>query len=294
MADHTKGWVLILGSSSGFGAACSRALAAAGYDIFGVHLDRKAAMPRVQEVIDDITRCGVRVKFFNKNVASDENRLEILREIVEVLTGRPVELDPSLSTAEAKNREAILAQIAAAAKDQEGAIRALLHSVAFGSLNSFIDDDPKKQMSRAQLEMTLDVMANSLVYWCQDLMRTRLIGSGSKIFSMTSSGSHRAWYGYGPVSAAKAALEAHTRQLALELGPRGIRVNCFEAGVTDTPALRLIPGSDLLKTEALRRNPGGRLTTPEDIANTFVALMDPKVQWVNGTVIKVDGGEDNI
>jgi enoyl-[acyl-carrier protein] reductase III len=294
MGDHTKGWVLILGSSSGFGAACSRALAAAGYDIFGVHLDRKAAMPRVQEVIDDIARCGVQVKFFNKNVASDENRLEILKEIVEVLTGKPVELDPSLSPAEANNREPILAQIAEAAEEHEGAIRAMLHSVAFGALNAFVDDDPKKQLTRAQLEMTLDVMANSLVYWCQDLVRTRLIGKGSKVFSMTSSGSHRAWFAYGPVSAAKAALEAHTRQLALELGPRGIRVNCFEAGVTDTPALRMIPGSDVLKAEALRRNPGGRLTTPEDIANTFVALMEPKVQWVNGTVIKVDCGEDNI
>lgn len=294
MTDHSKGWALILGSSSGFGAACSRALAAAGYSIFGVHLDRKAAMPRVQEVIDDIARCGVQVKFFNKNVASDENRLEILKEIAEILTGRPVELDPSLSLAEAKNREPILAQIGKALQDQEGAIRAMLHSVAFGALNLYVDEDPKKQMTRAQLEMTLDVMANSLVYWCQDLARLRLIGKGSKIFSMTSAGSHRVIGGYGPVSAAKAALESHTRQLALELGGRGIRVNCFEAGVTDTPALRMIPGSDVIKSEALRRNPAGRLTTPEDIANTFVALMDARVEWVNGTVIKVDCGEDNI
>lgn len=294
MTEHTKGWALILGSSSGFGAACGRALAAAGYDIFGVHLDRKAAMPRVQEVIDEITRSGVKVKFFNKNVASDENRLDILREIAEILTGRPVPLDPGLNPAEAKNREPVLAQIGEAVRGHEGAIRAMLHSVAFGALNAYFDEDPKKQMTRAQLEMTLDVMANSLVYWCQDLARIKLIGKGSKVFSMTSAGSHRVIWGYGPVSAAKAALESHTRQLALELGPLGIRVNCFEAGVTDTPALRMIPGSDVIKSEALRRNPAGRLTTPEDIANTFVALMDPKVEWVNGTVIKVDCGEDNI
>ncbi len=293
MAEN-KGWALILGSSSGFGAACARAMAAAGYDIFGVHLDRKAGMPRVQQVIDDITRCGVRAKFFNKNVASDENRLEILKEMVQTLGGQEVQLDSSLSLAEPKNREPILEAIGAAASAHKGAIRAVLHSVAFGALNPFVDDDPKKQMSRAQLEMTLDVMANSLVYWCQDLARTKLIGRGSKIFSMTSSGSHRAIWGYGPVSAAKAALEAHTRQLALELGPRGIRVNCFEAGITDTPALRMIPGADMLKTEALRRNPGGRLTTPEDVAASMVALMDPKVAWINGTVIKIDCGEDNI
>jgi NAD(P)-dependent dehydrogenase (short-subunit alcohol dehydrogenase family) len=294
MSDTSRGWALILGSSSGFGAACSRALAKAGYNIFGVHLDRKHTMPQVQAVMDDIAAAGRQVKFFNKNVASDENRLEILCEIAQTLTGKPVELDAGLSFADPNHHDAILTKIGEAVKGHEAAIRAMLHSVAFGALNPFIDEDPKKQMTRRQLDMTLDVMANSLVYWCQDLARINLIGQGSKIFSMTSAGSHRVIWGYGPVSAAKAALESHTRQLALELGPRGVRVNCFEAGVTDTPALRMIPGSDVLKSEALRRNPGGRLTTPEDIANTFVALMDSNVQWINGTVIKVDCGEDNI
>lgn len=287
-------WALILGSSSGFGAASARALAKAGFNIFGVHLDRKAAMPRVQEVIDDCKGCGVQVQFFNKNIASDENRLEILAHIAETLTGQSVPLDEGLSFADPKSHQAVLAKIGDAVKDHEGAIQAMLHSVAFGALNPFIADDPKQQTSRAQLEMTLDVMANSLVYWCQDLVRVRLIGNGSKIFAMTSAGSHRVIVGYGPVSAAKAALESHVRQLALELAPRGIRVNCFEAGVTDTPALRMIPNADLIKAEAVKRNPGGRLTTPEDIANTFVALMDPRVTWINGTVIKVDCGEDNI
>lgn len=294
MTEHSKGWALVLGSSSGFGAACSRALAAAGYDIFGVHMDLKSRMPLVQAVIDDIIRCGVKAKFFNKNIARDENRFEILKGIAETLTGRPVTMDSSLSLADPRNRDAVLDALAEAVQGHQAAIRAMLHSVAFANLNPYVDEDSKKQMTRAQLEMTLDVMANSLVYWCQDLARLGLIGQGSKIFSMTSAGSHRAIWGYGATSAAKAALEAHTRQLALELGPRGIRLNCFEAGVTDTPALRLVPGSDVLKSEALRRNPGGRLTTPEDIANTFVALMDPRVEWVNGTVIKVDCGEDNI
>ncbi|MCA1554453.1 MAG: SDR family oxidoreductase, partial [Chloroflexi bacterium] len=193
-----------------------------------------------------------------------------------------------------KSHPAILSKVSDALRGHEGAIQAMLHSVAFGALNPFFSDDAKQQTSRAQLEMTLDVMANSLVYWCQDLARVGLLGNGSKVFAMTSAGSHRVIVGYGPVSAAKAALESHVRQLALELAPRGIRVNCFQAGVTDTPALRMIPGSDVLKEEALKRNPVGRLTTPEDIAKTFVALMDPNVQWINGTVIKVDCGEDNV
>ncbi len=287
-------WALILGSSSGFGAASARALAKAGFNIFGVHLDRKAGMPRVQEVIDDCANCGVQVRFFNKNVASDENRVEIICQIAESLTGEPLQPDEGMSFADAKSHQAILSKVADMLRDHEGAIQAMLHSVAFGALNPFFAEDAKQQTTRAQLDMTLDVMANSLVYWCQDLARVRLLGNGSKVFAMTSAGSHRVIVGYGPVSAAKAALESHVRQLALELAPRGVRVNCFQAGVTDTPALRMIPGADVLKEEAIKRNPVGRLTTPEDIAKTFVALMDSNVQWINGTVIKVDCGEDNV
>ena len=291
MADK---WALILGASSCFGAASARALSKAGFNIFGVHLDRKAAMPRVQEVIDDCKAAGVQVHFYNKNVASDENRIEIITHMAEVLSGAPLPLDAGESFADLKSHPAILARAAAVLQNHAGAIQAMLHSVAFGTLNPYIHEDPKQQTSRAQMEMTLDVMANSLVYWCQDLARVNLLGKGSKVFAMTSSGSHRVIVGYGPVSAAKAALESHVRQLALELAPRGVRVNCFEAGVTDTPSMRAIPNADMIKQEAIKRNPGARLTTPEDIAAVFVALMSPTVQWVNGTVIKVDCGEDNI
>ena len=79
---------------------------------------------------------------------------------------------------------------------------------------------------------------------------------------------------------------------AMELGPRGILVNCIQAGVTDTPALRMIPGNELLVEASVRRNPGKRLTTPEDIANTIAALADPSVSWISGSILFIDGGED--
>jgi NAD(P)-dependent dehydrogenase (short-subunit alcohol dehydrogenase family) len=94
------------------------------------------------------------------------------------------------------------------------------------------------------------------------------------------------------VSAAKAALEAHTRQLALELAPLGITVNTIRAGVTDTPALRKIPGSVEMIESAERRNPNRRLTTPEDVARALVVLADPDTHWITGNVIGVDGGEE--
>jgi len=97
---------------------------------------------------------------------------------------------------------------------------------------------------------------------------------------------------YGPVSAAKASLESHIRQLSMELGPLGITANAIMAGVTETPALRKIPGHAGMMEAALMKNPAGRLTTPEDVAKTIVLLSMEEASWVSGNVIGVDGGED--
>ncbi|NOZ29687.1 MAG: SDR family oxidoreductase [Chloroflexi bacterium] len=256
-------WALILGASSGFGAATALELARAGMNIFGVHLDRRATLPNAQRVIDEIEGMGRRAVFFNQNAADPKARAQALDRMQEVLK----ESDPPQP------------------------IYLLMHSLAFGSLLPFIAPSPKEAITQKQIEMTLNVMASSLVYWVQELFWRDMLARGSRIFSMTSAGSYRAFKTYGAVSAAKAALEAYTRQLALELGPYGVMVNCIEAGVTDTPALRKIPGHEEMIQEATRRNPMGRMTTPQDIANTIRALSDPSVTWITGTVIRVDGGE---
>ena len=138
----------------------------------------------------------------------------------------------------------------------------------------------------------MNVMAHSLVYWVQDLVSNKMMVDGSRIFAMTSSGSQRIWPTYGAVSAAKAALEAHIRQLAFELAARRITANSIRAGVTNTPALRKIPGNEFMIQEAKKRNPSGRLTDPTDIAKVIVALSQDDTYWVTGNVIGVDGGED--
>jgi enoyl-[acyl-carrier-protein] reductase (NADH) len=109
---------------------------------------------------------------------------------------------------------------------------------------------------------------------------------------MTSSGSTRVIPSYGAVSAAKCVLESHTRQLAMELAHRGITVNALRGGVTRTPASEKIPGSAQLFEQAARRNPHGRLTTPDDVAAAVVALCHPGTDWITGNVINVDGGEE--
>ncbi len=267
MTDTLKAkWALILGASSGFGAATGRALAAAGMNICGVHLDLRSTLPAAKAVIADIEACGSRALFFNTNAADPDRRAKVLDGLANALQSEDSGPAPK--------------------------VHVLMHSLAFGTLLPFIADKPEEAISQPQIEMTMNVMANSLVYWTQDLVRRELMGPGSRIFSMTSEGSHRVVPNYGAVGAAKAALEAYTRQLALELGPRGILVNTIEAGVTDTPALRKIPGHEEMLEASLRRNPSGRMTTPEDVAATIVALSQPSVRFISGSVIFVDGGED--
>jgi enoyl-[acyl-carrier-protein] reductase (NADH) len=168
----------------------------------------------------------------------------------------------------------------------------MLHSLAFGTLKPYIVRDDAGAIKPSDMNMTLDVMAHSLVYWTQDLFQAGLLKEGAKVFAMTSAGSHRVWLSYGAVSAAKAALEAHVRQLAVEMAPFGISVNALQAGVTDTPAARRIPGSEQMFARAREFNPGKRLTTPEDVAKLLASLALCDSTWATGNVIRVDGGED--
>jgi NAD(P)-dependent dehydrogenase (short-subunit alcohol dehydrogenase family) len=257
-------WGLIIGSSSGFGAATSLELARAGLNIFGVHFDRRSNMPQVEQVITDIQSTGRDVLFFNINAADPAKRAEALNRMQ-------------------------------AHWDEKGAcnfIKVFLHSVAFGTLKAYLADSPEEELTQVQMDMTVDVMGNNLVYWVQELFRRKMLGRGSRIFALTSAGGHSVIPKYGPVSAAKAVLESHIRQLAFELMPHGITANAIQAGVTITPGSGKIPGIEKLAEFAKMRNPGGRLTTPEDVASAIAALMDDRTHWITGNVIRVDGGED--
>lgn len=254
-------WGLILGSSSGFGLAAAKELASRGMNIFGVHFDRKSAMEPIMKDIEAMRAGGAEVVYFNCNAADEQRRAETIESMKETMGG---------------------------AKP----LRTLMHSLAFGSLKPYFAENPDEEISQAQIEMTLNVMANSLVYWTRDLRRQGFIGKGSRVFAMTSSGGHRVWASYGAVSASKAAIESHIRQIAFELAPEGVRANSICAGVTDTPALRKIPGNEKLLKDALDRNPSGRLTTAEDVARAIAILSLPESEWITGNVINVDGGED--
>jgi enoyl-[acyl-carrier protein] reductase III len=258
---------LILGASSGFGAATALALAREGYPIVGVHLDLRATLKSAEDVRRRIEECGVPVVFHNANAADEEKRHAVIADIANRFEERRSEgVDPFVAV--------------------------FLHSLAFGTTLSYISTSPeRKEVSQKQVEMTADVMAHSMVYWARDLFHAGLIGRDSRLFAMTSEGAVKVVSTYGPVSAAKAALESHCRQLALELIPYGITVNAIRAGVTDTPALRRIPGHEELIEVASARNPGGRMTRPEDVAEAICVLASPRLYWMTGNTIGVDGGE---
>jgi enoyl-[acyl-carrier protein] reductase III len=255
-----KNWALILGSSSGFGAAVSIELSRKGYNIIGIHFDTKSTIENAYKVKEQIENNNSIALFFNIN-AGDEDK-------------RKVVLDDFQS------------------KFPNEKIKVLLHSIAFGTLKPFIGQNKDESINQKNLEMTIHLMANTLVYWVQDIFFRGLFKvPGSRIFAMTSEGSSRVTKYYGAVSAAKAVLESHIRQLAYELAPMGITCNAIRAGVTDTPALRKIPGSDKMIEMTLRRNPSRRLTTPEDVAKAIAHLSENETYWITGNVINIDGGE---
>ncbi len=256
-------YALILGVSSGFGKAVALALAKQGYSIIGVHLDMGSNKQRADELAEEIRSHGVKARFFNVNAADDLKRKEIIQAIEEDF-----------------------------ANQEKPLLRVLLHSLAFGAIKPFFDNDFENMCTKRQIEMTMDVMANSLLYWTQDLFKANLLAKNSRIFALTSIGSQRAMVNYGAVSAAKAALEAYIRQIAVELAPYQITANAILAGLTDTPAAQKIPGFPKMLKNAKNHNPFNRNTVPEDVAQAISMLVDEKFYWINGQTLGVDGGEN--
>jgi NAD(P)-dependent dehydrogenase (short-subunit alcohol dehydrogenase family) len=252
-------WALVFGVSSGMGRATARALAAEGCHVIGVHFDLAEGQERAERLAGELVEAGVQAHFFNRNVAAKETRAELI-PVVRELTGG---IGP----------------------------RVVLHSVAYGTLTTALGTPDSRGVTEKQLAMTVDVMGHSLLRWTQDLATADLLPRGAKIFAMTSLGGARVLPSYAPVSVAKAVLESHVRQLAVELAPRGVAVNALRAGTTVTPALRKIPGSEQTIEHCREINPGGRLTEPEDVGEAIVTLSATDSAWLTGNVIGVDGGE---
>jgi enoyl-[acyl-carrier protein] reductase III len=283
-----KYYALILGGSSGIGFVTAQKLASEGMNLCIVYRDRKAESKIIEETFLEIkNKYDVEVLTFNVDAVEPDSIFEIVQKIKATL-------------------------------DHNSKIRLLLHSVSKGNLKPLVkplgkelkiendniktayqiiqDEQLKHQQSEFYLsgtdfQLTLQNMAVSLIDWVKIVFENKLFADDARVIGLSSEGNQKAWINYAAVSATKAALEAIIRSLALEYAPYGIRSNIVQAGITETASLNKIPGNELLKANAVYRNPFGRMTKTEDVANVIYLLCRDEASWINGAVIPVDGGE---
>jgi len=253
-SEFNDKWGVILGGSSGLGLASAKKLASHGMNICIVHRDRKTDIANFDIEVEAMKSMGIKVKTFNKDVLNSDT-------IKEVISALP-----------------------------EGSVKVLLHSIAKGSVKPLISED-SDELTREDFMITINAMALSWIDWTKGLIKANKFSKDARNIAFTSEGNTKALKYYGAVSAAKATLDSLMRQMAVEYAPLGITTNCIQAGVTRTSSFDRIPGSDQIAKYTTQRNPFQRLTTPTDVANVVYLLSKNEAQWINGTIVKVDGGE---
>jgi enoyl-[acyl-carrier protein] reductase III len=163
-----------------------------------------------------------------------------------------------------------------------GPYSAVVHNAATGVIRAALEAEDKHW----DWTMTANARALlSLARACAPEMEP-----GSSIIGVSSLGSTRVMENYALVGASKAALESLVRYLAVELAPRGIRVNAVSAGLVETGALEHFPNRDEMLSSSLARTPVGRLVEPDDVAGAVAFLCSPDAEMVRGHLLVVDGG----
>jgi enoyl-[acyl-carrier protein] reductase III len=254
-------WAIVLGGSSGFGFAAIEKLAQHGMNIALLYRE-----PSVSEK-------------------------PLLIKLSAIAQAQHVTILPyNINALEATGREMFIRKFKETMPDKR-CVKILLHSIARGNLKPLLSDEPDKALSIEDIQMTTYAMSNSLLDWARLLLREDLFNSDGRIIGLTSEGAHKYWDSYAAVSMAKASLESLAKYMAVEFSPLGIKTNLIQAGVTETPSLKMIPGSEKLIENGVKRNPSGRMTTPKDVANVIYLLCTDEAAWINGSLIHVDGGE---
>jgi len=164
----------------------------------------------------------------------------------------------------------------------------------FGKLDIFINNAasgvarPAMELDAKSWEWTMNINARALLLCAQK--SSKLMKNGGQIVSISSLGAHMVMPVYTAVGVSKAALEALTRYLAIELAPQGIRVNAVSAGAVESEALKLYANDKSLPFLSVRDTPAGRMVLPEDIANLVAFLCRDESFMIRGQIITIDGG----
>lgn len=258
-------WAIILGGSSGFGFAAFEKLASCGMNVALIYRENSAGDRTLKEKIATISNTtGTAVLPYNINALDHSVREAFLNDVSTVI--------------------------------EKGSVKLLLHSIARGNLKplitpEFLTQESHNTLSTDDIQLTTYAMSNSLLDWTRDVFALGLFNDDARVIGLTSEGAHRYWDSYAAVSLAKSSLESLAKYMAVEFSPYGIKTNIIQAGVTETASLKMIPGSEKLVEMSTKRNPMGRMTKPEDVANVIYLLCTKEAFWINGALIHADGGE---
>ncbi|MBU8934742.1 MAG: SDR family oxidoreductase [candidate division Zixibacteria bacterium] len=157
----------------------------------------------------------------------------------------------------------------------------LVHCAAFGAFK------PLHKIKPNQWDMSMDINTRAFLLCVQHSMELMKKGV---VVAVSSLGSKRAVPNYGAIGVSKAALEAVIRQLAMELAPRGIRINGVAGGFIETDSIKHFPGYEELIAKVVESTPAGRLGQPEDIADVVSLLVADRAGWMHGQTVIADGG----
>ena len=163
-----------------------------------------------------------------------------------------------------------------------GPLDALVHNAATGVIRPALETEDK------HWDWTLNANARALLSLAR--VAAPSMPAGSAIVGVSSLGATRVLENYVLVGTSKAALEAVVRYLAVELAPRGIRVNAVSAGVVETAALEHFPNKEQMLRAGIERTPAGRLVEPDDVARAIAFLCSADAEMVRGHTLIVDGG----
>jgi NAD(P)-dependent dehydrogenase (short-subunit alcohol dehydrogenase family) len=252
-------WAVVLGVSTGTGAAIARALARdPGMNLYGLHRGFKQA--EADEVQRSVEALGRDAWFRTGNASSPEAAREGVAALREhVGTGR---------------------------------VGFLVHSIANASLGPLVVGE--RPVEPRQVTKTFESMAHSFVYWARELYAQDMLAPEARLLALGNPVTDSLADDLGLIAAAKAALEVYVRQLAIELGPLGHRVNLLKFGLVDTRASQVAFSAEhwpAVRDLAARVTPARRLCTVEEVARFASVLAGPDGAWFNGATIDFTGAQ---
>jgi NAD(P)-dependent dehydrogenase (short-subunit alcohol dehydrogenase family) len=253
-------WAVILGASTGTGAAIARAVSERpGLDVFGVHRGRHPE--GAAEVAQSVSARGRRCVLMQGEAGTAEAAARGSDELLRAAGPRSVKL--------------------------------FVHSLANASLGRFASGDDE-QFSPQQFQKTFDAMAHSFVYWVQALLARDLLAPEAQILGLSNPLVDSLVRNGGLITATKAALEVYVRHLAWELGPHGHRVNLLKFGGVFTTASEVTFSGEAgvaLREVLPRITPAGRMVTLEEVARFVAVLAGDDARWFNGATIDFTGAQ---